>query len=133
MVHPPLQTYQGERLQGTLMPARAMKPIVHHRQLDVLQRRCARQEIEALKDETDLAVADMGPLVRRKRTYFAVVEKVTPPRGSVEATQDVHEGGLSRAGGAHDGDEFRALDIEVDTAKRGDLDVSHPIDLVQIT
>ena len=55
----------SERLQGplALLVAPADGARVEHRQLDVLQRRGARQQVEPLEDEADLLVADVGQLV----------------------------------------------------------------------
>ena len=43
----------------------------------------------------------------------------------VEAPEDVHEGGLARARGAHDGDELVGADVEVHAVERADLLVAH--------
>ena len=49
----------GQRARVAL-PAAA---VVEQRQLDVLQRARARQQVEALEDEAELLVADVGELV----------------------------------------------------------------------
>ena len=47
-----------------------------------------------------------------------VVEPVFPLGGRVEAADEVHQGGLAGAGGAHDGDVLIVLDAQVDAAQR---------------
>src|ERR687894_787802 len=48
---------------------------VEHRQLDVLKRRRAREQVEALKDEAELAQAYVGALVLRERRHVAAAER----------------------------------------------------------
>ena len=59
------QADEFERLQGSFTSLAVADPSrrVEHRQLDVLQRRSARKQIEVLKDEADLLVADVCQLV----------------------------------------------------------------------
>ena len=48
-----------------------------HRQLDVLQSRGARKEIEALKDETDFLTTNVGAFVFRHRRDVLAIQHVT--------------------------------------------------------
>ena len=54
---------------------------VRQRQLDVLQRGRAGQQVEALEDEADLAVADHGELVLVEQLDVDAVEQVAPRVG----------------------------------------------------
>ena len=69
-----------QRLQRPLALALAVQPLarVKHRQLDVFQGGRARKQVEALKDEADFLIADVGQFVavelrninaRRKNTF----------------------------------------------------------------
>jgi hypothetical protein len=69
------------------------------------------------------------PMVRlRSARGFVLVEagdvpageEVAPAAGAVEAAEDVHEGRLARAGGAHDGDELTRADVQVDLLQGGE-------------
>ena len=62
VVEPVAQADRVERRGGPFAPLRWPTPAaVEQRQLDVLERRRARQQVEALEDEADLAVADVAP------------------------------------------------------------------------
>ena len=52
---------------------------VHHRQLDVLERRRARQQVVGLEDEAEAAAADVRQLVGREMRDVAPFEEVRPP------------------------------------------------------
>ena len=50
---------------------------VKQRQLDVFARRSARQQIKALKNETEFAIANVGQLIAIEPGNVRVIEKVT--------------------------------------------------------
>jgi hypothetical protein len=93
---------------------------VEHRQLDVLDRGRARQQVIGLEDEAQTPAADVGEFVLRQLGDVAAFEPVRARRRAVEEADDVHEGRLSRARGTHHGDEFAGLDREVDARQRDD-------------
>ena len=105
---------------------------VEQRQLDVLGRPRPRQQVEALEDEADLGVADLGPLVAVEPRDVDAVEPVAARGRPVEAADDVHQRRLARAGRAHDGHELAARDRQADPLERGDLDLAHVVDLGQV-
>src|ERR1700687_5951868 len=80
----------------------------------------ARDEVEALKDEADLAVAGRSQLLIVQTPDVHAVEQVTPGGGYVQTTDDVHERALAAAGAAHDGHVVAWLDDERDTAQSPD-------------
>src|SRR5438445_10062006 len=63
-----------ERLQSALAPLAGRQAAVNHRQLDVLQDVELGQEIEELKDEADLPVADAGQFARRRVVNHCAVQ-----------------------------------------------------------
>ncbi len=89
-----------------------------------------REQIEVLEDETHLAVANPRESPAAQLRDRLAVQPVLAGRGRVEATDDVHQRGLARAGGAHDGDILALPDDEVDAPQRIDLDLSQVVDLV---
>src|SRR5882724_623419 len=112
---------EAHRLQPgprALPPLARRDPAVEQRQLDVLERARAREQIEHLEDEADLRVAHGGQLVARQARHVLGVEPVAPRRRAVEAAEQVHEGGLAGARRAHDSDELAGLDRHRHTAQR---------------
>src|SRR5262249_61032314 len=91
------QTDCGEPLARARAPLACGEGGVEQRQLDVLERRRSRQQVELLEDEPDLGVADPGELVRREAGHVLAVELVASGARRVEAAQQVHEGRLARA------------------------------------
>ena len=92
--------------------------VVDERQLDVVQRGGAGQQVEGLEDEADLLVADAGQLVVVQLADQLAVEPVFALGGRVQAADQVHQRGLAGAGGAHDGDVLVVLDAHGDAAQR---------------
>ena len=106
-----------QRVHGLLAAVGAAEARVEQGQLDVLQNRGARQEVEGLEDETDLLIAHARQCaIRHLRDVFAV-EPVLAARWRVQAAEDVHQRGLARSRRAHDGHELAALDGHVDAAQ----------------
>ena len=81
---------RARRSRGARRSARPT-PGVGQRQLDVRQRARARHEVEALEDEADLAVAQVGELVLVDVAHVDAVEQVAPGGRRVEAAEDVHQ------------------------------------------
>ena len=93
--------------------ARLRLAAIEQRQLDVLQRRGARQQVEALEHEAQVAAAQQRALVARQRLDTgAPRNRYSPGAGRVQAAQDVHRRGLARAAGPHDGDELPGADVQ---------------------
>src|SRR5690606_2973437 len=100
--------------------------------LDVLQRTGARQQVEALEDEAELPVADVGELVLAQSVDPLAVQDVRPRGRPVQAADDVHHRGLAGAGRAHDRDHLARLDEQVHTAQRVHLVLPHAVDPGQV-
>jgi hypothetical protein len=85
----------GKRLLRHLMTFRARNTAVDQWQFDIVQRRRARQEVERLKHEADLLIANAGQLVViHFRNVFAV-QPVLALRRRVETSDQVHQRGLA--------------------------------------
>ncbi len=106
--------------------------VVDERQLDVVERRGAGEEIEGLEDEADFLIANAGELVVVEFGDVVAVEPVAALGGRVEAADEVHQRGFSGAGGAHDRDVFVLTNAEVDAAEGVDLLVTHLVGLPEI-
>ena len=106
---------------------------VNQRQLDVLQRRRTRQQVERLEDEPDLLVPDARQLVVVHVADALAVQQVGCPLDRrVEASDQIHQRGLARARRPHDRDVLAALDRHGDAAQRMDLLVAHDVGLPQV-
>src|SRR5439155_4519430 len=120
------QRLDGERARIPL-PAAA---IVQQRQLDVVQRGRARQEIEPLEDESDFLIADVRELIPGEAVHARPVEDVLTFRWCVETSEDVHEGRLSGSRRAHDGDQLAGPDGQVDSPEREHAVRARGVDLL---
>jgi hypothetical protein len=105
---------------------------VEQRQLDVVERRRPRQQVEALEDEADLLVPDHRELVLRHAGNVHAVEEVLAARRTIEAAEDVHQRGLAGTRGPGDRHELSRLDVEVGAAQRADRDLTDVVSLDEI-
>ena len=92
--------------------AAAQTPGIEQRQFHVLQRARAREQIEALEDETDLSIPQAGALVARHVDHFFALQQITAAGGTVEAAERVHQRGLAGARRAHQGHVFSLIDVQ---------------------
>src|SRR4030095_17189415 len=92
---------------------------VEERQLDVLERRRARQEIKALENETKLAIANVGQLIAVETGNIEAIEQVAAVSWAIEATEQIHQGGFPRTTRAHKGDKLTARDFQRNAANGG--------------
>ena len=83
------------RRDGTLPSVLAAS--VEQRELYVGQRRKSGQQVVCLEDKPDLPAPQFGQLVVVELPDIIAFQHVTSGGGHVETTQDVHQGGLSRA------------------------------------
>ena len=93
------------------------RAVVDQRQLHVVQRAGAGQQVEGLEDEADFLVADAGQLVVIQFADQLTVEPVVALGRRIEAADQVHERGLAGARRAHDGHVFVVLDAQGDAAQ----------------
>ena len=105
---------------------------VEQRQLDVLDRRRPRQQVEPLKHEADLAVADLREFVVVQPRDVAVLEPVLARGRTIEAAEDVHERRLAGSRRSDDRHELSFFDVERDAAQRADGNVADLVGLDQL-
>ena len=110
----------------------ATGPTVQHRELDVFERSRAREEVEALKNETEFLVSDVGELVLVQLRNINAVEMVGAFGGSVEAAEQIHQGRLPGSTGAHQGDKLPLVDVQRDSAHGMNGHFPGFIDLVDV-
>ena len=67
-----------------------------------------------LKDEAEVAVAEVGEGLLAKGGCVDAIDTYSTLVGAVEGTDDLQQGGLSGAGRAYDADYLATVDVEVD-------------------
>ena len=105
---------------------------VEEGKLHILEGAHPGQQIERLKDESDLAVSHRRLIVAGHLADIFAGEDVTAGGGAVEASQDVHQGALAGAGGAADGDHLALFNGQAHAIEGMDDVVAHDIGLHQI-
>ena len=84
--------------------------VIEEREFHVLQRADPGQEIEPLEHEPDLSIADARQRLLGEMGNVVLVEEIAPGRQGVEASEEVHEGGLARARRSHHRHKLADLD-----------------------
>src|SRR5262249_8540064 len=87
-------------------------------------------EMEAVKDEPDLAVRDAGTLRERQIRDEVPVQHVPAVGRRVEQPQNREQRRLAAPGGAGDGDVLAGADLQVDVVERVCLDLVGVEDLL---
>src|ERR1039458_114153 len=129
MMHAADHPHRAQRAFGATAALCPPQAGVGERQLDVDERACARDEVEALEDEADLAVAQVGEIVLVHLADVHAVDQIATARGYVQAAEDVHQRGLAAARAAHDRHEIAGVDPQRDVAQRTHADLSQLEDL----
>src|SRR5678815_6057616 len=86
------QVHRRERFLRHLMSLRRANTTINQRQLDVVQRGGAREQIERLKNETDFLVANASKLVVVHLRNVLAVEPVFALARSIETADQIHQG-----------------------------------------
>jgi hypothetical protein len=134
MVEPVSEADAPEHL-GRPLPALAGRDAlrVQQRQFDVFECRCPGQQVEVLKDEAQVPIAELRALVLGHAGYLMSGEQVASARWPIETAEGVHERGLSRTGGSDEGHEFSALDGEGRLLQGVDLDFAQIVSFGDIS
>src|SRR5262245_61752841 len=91
------------------------------RQLHVPLRGQHRQEIVELEHKADVGSAPPRQLSTRELVDASAVHHNAARGGRIQPTDQVKQGGLARAGRAHQGDEISPRDVEVEAVQHFDL------------
>ena len=92
-------------------------------------RRGPRQEVETLKDESQLRRPHQCPLVGRDMAHVLTVEPIVTGSRPVEAAEDVHQGRFAGSRGADQGHHFAAGNGERDAPENRDVEFAQVIGL----
>ena len=109
------------------MPTPPRHAAVVEREPDVLDDGLEGDEVERLEDETQCAIADAGGPRLAEPRHRRAVKQILAGVEVVEDADDVQEGRLPRAGGAHDGDELAGGDLQADPLEHAQLRRSRAI------
>ena len=104
-----------EGLEGFLLVGHRVVVLRDH---DVLEGREVADEVELLEHEADGAAAHLGEFVGGQVGNVVPVKHDGACGGGVHGADDVHEGRLTGARGANDGDPLAARDLEGDVVER---------------
>src|SRR5664279_4645456 len=91
-----------ERLLHALFALGSAEATIGQRQFHILLDREVADEVEALKDEADLTIADAGPLRETKVCDRMAVEGIASPRRCIQQPQDGEQRGFATARRAGD-------------------------------
>jgi hypothetical protein len=98
-------------------PLGQVNALVEQGNLDVLDNRVLRQQVVRLKDEAQIAAADLGQLVVVHLRNVLVAEEVLPAGRPIQTAKQIEQRGLAGARRSHEGDEFALLDHQGDAAQ----------------
>jgi len=123
MVLSPRQPDDPQRRQHVLAPLSARQVGQEQRQLDVLEGRQHRDEVVELEDEADVVGPPAGDPRVGEHPQVLIVDDHAAPGGPVEPGDQVEQGGLARARGAHQGEVFALLDGQVEVDEHRDAEL----------
>jgi hypothetical protein len=106
--------------------------VVEQRQLHVIERGRAREQVEALKDESDFLVAHRGKLVLGHPGHVFAVQEILSARRAIKAPEDVHQRGLAGARRTSHRDELARFDVEVAAPQGAHDHLAHRVGLDQV-
>ena len=124
-LHPLLEPDELQQFGGPVADVVLLLFPVERGHEDVFEHGGVRQEVEALKDEADVLVAQLRELVVVELHHVPAGEDETARGGDVQAAHEVHQRRFPGPGGPHDGREFALLDREVDPLEDLQILVPH--------
>jgi hypothetical protein len=102
------------------------------RQFHLPLRRGPGQQVEALKDKTNLAVAQVGHAILVQPARLDAADAVQAAGRTVEQADHVHERAFARPAGADDGDVLAARNRQRDAVQGVHLALPHDINLGEV-
>jgi len=99
------------------MPFTSGNAAIDQGQFHILQGRGAVEQIKPLEHKAQIIAAEKGPLIPGKISHLYPFEQVASGCGDIEASQNVHAGGFSRAAGPHDRREITPVDSKIHISK----------------
>ena len=88
---------------------------VGQRQLDIFKNGQVADEIEALENESDFAIANAGTFRKGKVRDLMLLQRVAPVRRRIEQTKNGKQGRFPAARRTRDGNVFAGGNVEVNS------------------
>ena len=101
-------------------------------QFDVLGNIEFVDQVEALEDETDVLLANVGALSLGVPGNVLVEEEIVTIGWVIEQADDVEQCRLATARGPHDGNEVPLVDFNIDAVERDSFDFVGAVDFEQV-
>src|SRR3546814_20907564 len=114
MIPPVLEAHLVERRHRLITARGPRLAAIEQRQLDILERARARQQVEALKHEAEILAPQQRALIAVEPFDMMATEQEFALGRHIEATEDVHRSRLARSRWAHHRDETALIDMEID-------------------
>ena len=105
---------------------------IKHRQLDVLERGGAGEQVEALKHEPDIPVPQVGEFITVQVADAHTIKQEPSAGRAIQTAERVHHRALSGTARPHDGDELAGLDRQRDPTYCVDFDLAADIGLAEL-
>src|SRR5262249_46300573 len=105
---------------------------INERQLNIVERSRAREQVECLKDEADFLVSYTRQFVIIHLRYVLAVQPILTLRSRVETPNQVHQRGFASARRANDCDVLDFVNIKRNTMKRVHFLSSHLVCLPDV-
>ena len=118
VAHAVSKPHELELFRGAPPSLLAADARVDQRQFDVVERRRPREEVEGLKDESDLSIADPRQLIVAQLAHELTAQPVLARGRRIETTDHVHERRLTAPRRPHDRHELARADLEIHAPHR---------------
>ncbi len=119
----------GENVEAVRIEAVAVNVLGER---DVVAGGERRQEIEFLEDEANFVAAKVGAGGVAEGGKVVAIEHDAASRGAGEGAHDVEHGRFAAPGGPHDGEKIAGHNVNTDTAKSGNFELTRAINLPKI-
>src|SRR5215510_10791659 len=101
VLFPTLQTDCCQCLARAALAFSVVHAQIKHWQLDILERRGSRKQIEALKDKTKFSATNISSVVLRELRNILAIQYVSATGRPIQTADDVHRGGFAGTRGTH--------------------------------
>ena len=112
MLHPVLQADQTQSRLDVIVPLRLAQPGEQERQLHVFKSREHGNQVEGLKNKSDVVVAPMGQLAIGHRCDPDTIHLDFPGGRPIDTGDDVQERSFAGPRGSHQGQKFTFRNVE---------------------
>src|SRR5579864_9368661 len=122
-----------ERIANDALPLGLLHVAIGKRNVQILENRQAVQQVIALKNESDIPVAQIAALILIQIVDRLIHEVILAGPGAVVHPDEMQQGGFARARGSHDRDELALLDIHIDAAQDERLAHAVVVELLDVS